>query len=179
MPELIEAYPEAQVIVSERDPEKWYSSVNATVGKRVTNWRLVVLALVDPFFLGKWGPFTGTLMQGLFGSGGVADKETALRTYKQLHEEVRDIVPEEKLLEYKLGDGWEPLCQFLNKDVPNEPFPFVNEGHEFLERIDLVERQAMTRAAKNIIPVVGAAALASAWYFGFLDRFSGLTTWWA
>lgn len=179
MPELIESYPEAKVIVSERDPEKWYTSVSATVGERVITWRQIVLAYVDPFFLGKWVPFIGTLFQGLFGSGGVADKETALRTYKQLHQEVRDMVPKENLLEFKLGDGWEPLCQFLNKDVPNEPFPFINESHEFLERIKLMEQQAMRRAAKNIIPVLGAVALASAWYFGFLSRFPGLTKRWA
>lgn len=179
MPELIEAYPEAKVIISERDPEKWYTSFSATVAKRVYNWRLFTLALLDPFFLGKWSPFTRALMQGLFGPGGVADRESVLRAYKQLHQEVRDMVPKEKMLEYKLGDGWEPLCQFLNKDIPNVPFPFINEGQEFQERVDLMEQQAMTRAAKSIIPVVGAVALVSAWYFGFLDRFSGLTKRWA
>lgn len=179
MPELIEAYPEAKVIIAQRDPEKWYTSFSGTVAKRVYNWRLTTLALLDPFFLGKWAPFTWALMQGLFGPGGVLDKETVLRTYKQLHQEVRDMVPKEKLLEYKLGDGWEPLCQFLNKDIPNVPFPFINESNEFQERVNLMEQQAMTRAAKRIIPVVAAVALVLAWYFGFLDRFSGSTKRWA
>jgi hypothetical protein len=31
-------------------------------------------------------------------------------------------------LEFKLKDGWKPLCEFLGKEVPNEPFPHVNEG---------------------------------------------------
>ncbi|MCJ1250921.1 hypothetical protein MMC30_008149 [Trapelia coarctata] len=172
MPELIEAYPEAKVIVSERDPEKWYTSLSTTVGARATNWRIITLSLLDPFFLGKWGPFTGSLMQAVFGSKGVADKENALRTYKRMHQEVRDIAPKEKLLEYKLGDGWEPLCKFLNKDVPDEPFPFINESHEFQQRVDLIEKQSAIRAAKNILPIVGAAALVSAWYFGYLHRFS-------
>lgn len=179
MPELIEAYPEAKVIVSERDPEKWYKSLWDTVGKRASNWRIVVLSIIDPFFLGKWGPMTGSLMQGLFGDNGVADKDNVLRTYKKMHQEVRDMVPKEKLLEYKLGDGWEPLCKFLNKEIPNEPFPFINESQEFQERVDLMEKQAVTRAAKTFVPVIGAAALASAWYFGFLTRYSGLTRRWA
>ena len=178
MPELIEAYPEAKVIVSERDPEKWYTSMMNTIGLRVTNWRVVTLSLLDPFFLGRWGPFTGSLLQALFGNKGVVEKEGALRTYKMMHQEVRDMVPKEKLLEYKLGDGWEPLCKFLNKDVPNEPFPFINESNDFLERADLIERQAAARAAKNIIPVIGAVALASAWYFGYLHKFSGLAKRW-
>jgi len=170
MPELIEAYPEAKVIVSEREAEKWYVSMMNTVGVRVQTWRLVALSLVDPFFLGRWGPFGRTLMQALFPKG-VADKETTLRIYKQMHQEVRDLVPKEKLLEYKLGDGWEPLCKFLNKDIPDGPFPFVNESNEFHERSNLVEKQSATRAVKNILQVVGAVALASAWYFGYLQRF--------
>jgi hypothetical protein len=27
----------------------------------------------------------------------------------------------------KLSDGWEPLCKFLGKPVPDEPFPRVND----------------------------------------------------
>lgn len=28
----------------------------------------------------------------------------------------------------KMGDGWEPLCEFLGKPVPDEPFPWVNDA---------------------------------------------------
>ena len=27
-----------------------------------------------------------------------------------------------------MSEGWEPLCQFLNKSVPREPFPHKNKG---------------------------------------------------
>ena len=26
-----------------------------------------------------------------------------------------------------MGDGWEPLCAFLGKEVPSVPFPRMNE----------------------------------------------------
>jgi len=26
------------------------------------------------------------------------------------------------------GDGWKELCRFLNKPVPNKPFPHKNKG---------------------------------------------------
>jgi Sulfotransferase domain len=32
------------------------------------------------------------------------------------------------VLELKSEDGWEPLCKFLGKDVPDEPYPYVNDG---------------------------------------------------
>lgn len=39
---------------------------------------------------------------------------------------VRGRVPAGQLLEWKVQDGWEPLCKFLGKDIPDEPFPHVN-----------------------------------------------------
>lgn len=39
---------------------------------------------------------------------------------------IRGIVPPERLLEWSVEDGWEPLCEFLGKEVPSEPFPHVN-----------------------------------------------------
>ena len=31
---------------------------------------------------------------------------------------------------YKVKDGWEPLCQFLEVEVPDQPFPHLNIGGE-------------------------------------------------
>lgn len=41
-------------------------------------------------------------------------------------DKVRGMVPPERLLEWSADEGWEPLCEFLGKDVPDEPFPHVN-----------------------------------------------------
>jgi hypothetical protein len=40
---------------------------------------------------------------------------------------MRRLVPRERLLEYKLGSGWKPLCDFLGKEVPEEEFPNIND----------------------------------------------------
>lgn len=54
---------------------------------------------------------------------------------------MRKTVPRERLLEVELGSGWEPLCKFLGKRIPNQPFPHVNEAaardmfvHKILQR---------------------------------------------
>lgn len=39
---------------------------------------------------------------------------------------IRGLVPQDRLLEWTTDDGWEPLCQFLNKPVPDIEFPHVN-----------------------------------------------------
>lgn len=35
--------------------------------------------------------------------------------------------PKDKLLIWKLGDGWGPICEFLNLPVPETPFPHNNK----------------------------------------------------
>lgn len=39
---------------------------------------------------------------------------------------IRGMVPPDRLLEWSIEDGWEPLCKFLGKEIPNEPFPHAN-----------------------------------------------------
>jgi hypothetical protein len=41
---------------------------------------------------------------------------------------IRSVVPKDRLLEMQLSDGWEPLCKFLGKPIPDEPFPRVNDA---------------------------------------------------
>ena len=44
-----------------------------------------------------------------------------------------------RLLEWTAQDGWAPLCKFLKKPIPDEPFPHVNDAAGFKGR----EKQAM------------------------------------
>lgn len=41
---------------------------------------------------------------------------------------VRKVVPKDRLLEMEISDGWEPLCKFLGKPIPDEPFPRSNDA---------------------------------------------------
>jgi len=124
--ELIAAYPDAKVILTTRDPDKWIASVESSfyriLGSRT--W------LVIPYLLPQGLVFRKMLLLGLtdWASGHPYDR-TALRAGFIAHNEhVRGIVPKEKLLEFTPKDGWKPLCEFLGKEVPDEPFPHVNAG---------------------------------------------------
>ena len=48
--------------------------------------------------------------------------------YHDHNKNIRALVPQEKLLEYEVSSGWEPLCKFLNEAIPDEPFPTGNEA---------------------------------------------------
>ncbi|KAI7310625.1 hypothetical protein KC315_g12540 [Hortaea werneckii] len=57
------------------------------------------------------------------------------RRYREYYEEIRSIVPKERLLEYKMGEGWGPLCEFLEVPVPEgKKFPRTNDTDGFVER---------------------------------------------
>ena len=129
--ELIEAYPEAKVILTNRDVHSWHASTLQTVYWRVTDPELRWLQYVS-WGAGCYYPmlkkFFDCFFEGDFVGRG---KEIYLRHY----EEVRSLVPKEDLLEFQVKDGWEPLCEFLGHAVPyGRKFPFVNDNADFVSR---------------------------------------------
>ena len=56
-----------------------------------------------------------------------AGKETAVQFYQEHVAEVKRIVPEDKLLVFEVKQGWQPLCDFLNVPIPENPFPRIND----------------------------------------------------
>jgi len=94
------------------------------------------------------------------------DRE-ALAEYMPKHVEyIRSLVPPENLLEFHPRDGWEPLCKFIGKDVPDEPFPHVNKGNS---TVHLVAAALTIRSLRIVLPyvagigVVAFAYRASGW----------------
>lgn len=52
------------------------------------------------------------------------------KRYDEHFAEIRRLVPKEQLLEFKLGDGWGPLCEFLNCPIPDVPYPHMNSSKD-------------------------------------------------
>jgi hypothetical protein len=50
-------------------------------------------------------------------------------------EQVQRNVPSDRLLLWSVSDGWEPLCRFLEVDVPDTPFPRLNDSKMYIDRI--------------------------------------------
>jgi len=72
-------------------------------------------------------------MPTLFGSRFSAelDNGTAMMEAFDSHNAaVRAGVPAERLLEWTVSDGWEPICERLGVAVPEEPFPVTNSTSE-------------------------------------------------
>ncbi|PNY27558.1 Uncharacterized protein TCAP_02510, partial [Tolypocladium capitatum] len=142
--ELIEAYPEAKVVLTNRDVDSWHASTTKTVYWRVTDTQLRWLSRVD-WAAGMYYPmlnkFFDCFFEGDFPGRG---KDVFLRHY----DEVRSLVPKERLLEYRVTDGWVPLCEFLGEPVPKGcAFPNVNDSSDFVTRSRRRNRNQMYNVA--------------------------------
>lgn len=73
---------------------------------------------------------------------------------------VKATVPAERILILKLDDGidWQPVCEFLGKKAPDEPYPRGNSIAEFRVLLNSVLDQMMAEAKVRLL---GAGVLAS------------------
>jgi Sulfotransferase domain len=126
--ELAKHYPEAKVILTVRDPESWWRSVSATIhaGRKLDQSaespinRMFAKARV---YLARHGGAPDFVE---------LDHEAAIAAFNRHTEEVRRVIPPERLLVYEANQGWEPLCKFLSVPLPATPFPLTNTTEQFL-----------------------------------------------
>jgi len=79
--------------------------------------------------------------------------------YRDHYEEVRSLVPKENLLEYRMGEGWKPLCDFLELPVPEgKKFPRTNDTDGFVDRCKARNRAQMMNVAFRCLVVGGSVA---------------------
>lgn len=130
--QLMEVYPDAKILLNVRDPETWYESVRRTI--------YVVSRPSSSSPQSAESPAAGTgrmldtlAWQGLF-HGRFEDKDYAISVFERHNQEVKEAVPASKLLVWEVKEGWEPLCRFLNVDVPHTPFPRLNDAETFRQR---------------------------------------------
>lgn len=121
--EVCAAYPNAKYILSVRSSgeEGWFKSMQATMWHfRRDWWRTLFRTLIYPVaFLRRMDDHIqqiGEVWSREYGSVGP-------QIYDAHNEVVKKLVPREQLLVYNVREGWEPLCRFLEVEVPEVPFP--------------------------------------------------------
>jgi len=115
--ELSAFYPDARILLTVRDADGWYDSMDKTVFP-------VLRQSTDPDSVGH-----RLIGQAVF--GGRYDRSHAIAAYERNIAEVEAAFTDERLLTFRIGDGWEPLCRFLDRPVPAEPFPHRNRPDAF------------------------------------------------
>jgi len=123
--ELVAKYPDAKVILSTRDAERWFESGAATVFSAPHRARFESNPMMAEFF-------RLTVFDDL--EQRLGDRAKMVEYFNHWNQAVIDEVAPEKLLVHRSSDGWEPLCEFLEVPVPAEPYPRVNSREEMTER---------------------------------------------
>jgi hypothetical protein len=116
--ELMEAYPEAKVLLTVRDPGEAYDRVRETI------YRLTA-APDSPLPKELRAVFDELVWDRVFG-GSFEKRAAAIGVYRRWDEAVETRVAPDRLLVYAVEEGWEPLCRFLGCDVPAVAFPGVD-----------------------------------------------------
>ncbi|PFH61437.1 hypothetical protein XA68_17341 [Ophiocordyceps unilateralis] len=125
--ELVQCFPESKVILPTRDPDSWHASCLKTVYRRASDPVLGALSLFDSETR-AYAKLLQLLQQILYGGDFVHQGRAGLAKHEAL---VRERVPPGQLLEYRVTEGWAPLCAFLGREQPDVAFPRSNDGDAF------------------------------------------------
>ena len=134
--ELAAAHPNAKVILSVRDPQRWYDSVQGTIYQFVKQEP----SEEDELSRRLRPVLQRMIWDGTF-DGRFEDRAHAVEVFERHNERVRRSVPEQRLLEFRVDQGWQPLCRFLDVEVPAEPFPHVNDSTSIHDLVDRVQSE--------------------------------------
>ena len=159
--ELMAKYPDAKVLLSVRDPDRWYESVSNTI------YNIRRMSTASPFTVAIFsvaGVFVprmkhgarmvnNLIWDGTF-DGRFEDRRYATRVFERHNENVIKNVPADRLLVYEVEEGWEPLCGFLDVEVPRKPFPHLNDSGNFRKMVFARFASAL------VVPVLLTAVLA-------------------
>lgn len=156
--ELLAAFPEAKVVLTVRDPASWYDSMAQTIVPAMTQFpsRIVVPHL--PFVSGPSRVMRPTrLATDLIDR--FSDRAHVERVFSDWNEEVKRVVPADRLLVFQVKEGWGPLCAFLGVPVPEVPFPRVNDTEEFRKRTRVANAISWAVLLSPLALVVGLLRL--------------------
>jgi hypothetical protein len=126
--ELANVYPEAKIVLSVRDAERWFQSTQETIFSKAlqelhsgTKWSRMIKATIDDHI-----------------GGDSNDRETVIAAFDAHVVGIQNAFDSDRLLVFEAKDGWEPLCNFLGVPVPEGLYPHINSKEEFGAVIELL-----------------------------------------
>jgi hypothetical protein len=123
--QIADHYPDAKVLHTVRDPDKWFESTQATIFSQASPAAQLQEGPSAAFFASFMGPMREHL----------GDRAWMTDYFRRHTEEVKAAIAPERLLIYEVGEGWERLCKFLGVPVPDAPYPSENSREEFIGRM--------------------------------------------
>lgn len=160
--ELMEFYPDAKVVLVERNIDSWFRS-----------WMDFCQSAYDPFInmMGRLDPYITGRIASVGGfitkvDAGYAQDLPQVRVrsrdaYRHHYRDIRDLIGSNKarLLDFDLKNGWEPLCKFLGKPIPVRISSYVLSLFDLLKpRLTILSRRMCRSLMKMTRSPTGRAS---------------------
>ena len=132
---LLKKYPDAKWLLTVRDADSWYKSVKNTIHHAATSRTPEDYAALPEHMQRTFKMASTVVMDGALGDRErFADEEAMKASFNNHNEWVKKTIPADRLLVLQLGEGWDRLCEFLGKPVPDVSYPRSNSTESFRER---------------------------------------------
>ena len=148
--DLVAAYLEAEVVLTNRNVDKWMYSMHATL-LHVFQWPLWrILQYTDLVVTRIWYRDIFWTWKAFCDND---YNETCRQRLIDYYEHVRNVVPKERSLEFEPKDGYRPLCVFLDLETLDDDFPNVNGSSDFTSMHTYLWRGAVKRIIVNVVSI--------------------------
>ncbi|KAI3529553.1 hypothetical protein CSPX01_15451 [Colletotrichum filicis] len=169
------------VVLVESDIESWYKSFDESIVTVAFNpvWRF--LSWLRAKYVAEIDDITFTWLKYTFGAETRKEvPEKAHDGYRNHYATIRRETPPDRLLNLHLKDGWEPLCAFLGKPIPDVPFPHINAHEAYHEKLQIIIRKGAVAFARKALWVVVPGLIGVAAYYlgsreGLLASIAGIS----
>ncbi|GIH23435.1 hypothetical protein Aph01nite_17450 [Acrocarpospora phusangensis] len=158
--ELADAYPDAKVVLTVREPRSWYASARKTIYRymaRKPGIEGAIMRLEERLYpsLRRRRALCERLIWENTFEGRFDEPEEAMKIFERHNSAVRETIDPDRLLVYDVRQGWQPLCDFLGVEIPDEPFPHLNVADSFVRSAVRRRRRALT--LRKMHPEEGSA----------------------
>lgn len=129
--QLAAAYPEAKFILTLRDEDEWWPSIENHFFLRPVKYP----RLFDLPRRRAYKVFRRALRERVYGSASPVE-DLYRQHYREHNARVQSVIPADRLLVMNImaGDGWDKVCEFIGVDKPNTPFPYKNRARNAVDQ---------------------------------------------
>ncbi|KAI1332673.1 hypothetical protein F5Y16DRAFT_122376 [Xylariaceae sp. FL0255] len=157
--DLAKAYPEAKVVIVQRDFDSWWPSFKAECLDPVFNTKTELLSIIGNLLGIRSVQAMKKTHFGFFDANNLNEIEAHAReAYDRHFKSLRDSIPPERRLEYNMSEGWGPLCEFLARPIPDVSFPRKNTRKEHDQHMDTHMKDSYFYILKRSSPWLLASA---------------------
>jgi len=134
--EILKAFPDAKVILMKRNNDSdWFKSLENQLNIMKSSFVFSSLSKLSltANYLHKLMDLTlnRCLNSKIISCNEKLNSRVLKSIYKKHNEKVEKEVPKEKLLVFKVSEGWKPLCEYLQFDIPKKDFPHENKNGKY------------------------------------------------